>query len=205
MSISVIGFATGPRRHGNSEDLLDILFNCLKREKDVNAEKIVLSDYDLNPCRGCNACEKKGVCVINDDMAGLLEKIKEADIIVFSSPIFCMSICSQAKAFVDRTQVFRSIKYVLKQEVVPKERKDKRIGVFLSVAGQNWGYVFDSAIPVMKCFFHVCDVKDSNIEYLMINGVDKKGELKKKDNVESLAEELSLRITKKMRVMKGEE
>jgi multimeric flavodoxin WrbA len=203
MTISVLGFAASPRRHGNSETLLDILLESMAKEKDAAIEKIVLSDYDIKPCRGCNACEKKGVCVIKDDMAALLEKIKEADIVVLSSPIFCMSLCSQAKAFIDRTQVFRSIKYVLKENVVPPEKKGKRIGIFLSTAGQDWDYVFDAAIPVVKCFFHVCDIKDKDIEYLMINGVDKKGELKSHPTAKDQAERLSMDVLKKIRELKG--
>jgi hypothetical protein len=86
-----------------------------------------------------------------------------------------MGIASQAKALIDRAQVFRSRKYVLKLPIVPAERKGKRLGVFLSTAGQNWSFVFDAAVPSVKCFFHVIDIKDADISYLMINGVDEKG------------------------------
>ena len=86
-----------------------------------------------------------------------------------------MSVCSQVKALIDRAQVFRSRKYVLKLPVVSPERKGKRLGLFISSAGQDWSYVFDAAIPVMKCFFHVIEVRDRDIGYLMINQVDEKG------------------------------
>jgi hypothetical protein len=49
------------------------------------------------------------------------------------------------------------------------------MGVFLASAGQNWDHVFDAAVPSVKCFFHVIEVKDADISYLMINGVDEKG------------------------------
>jgi hypothetical protein len=64
---------------------------------------------------------------------------------------------------------------VLKLPVVPPERKGKRFGLFISSAGQDWSYVFDSAIPVVKCFFHVIEVKNSDLSYLLINHVDEKG------------------------------
>ncbi len=199
MTISVLGFASSPRRHGNSEELLDYLLEFMAKEKDSKVEKIALSEYDIKPCRGCNACEKKGVCVIKDDMPAILEKIRDADIVIVASPIYCMSVCSQAKAFIDRMQVFRSIKYVLKQSIVPPETAGKRMGVFLSTAGQDWDYVFDAAIPVMKCFFHLCDIKDKNTEYLLINSVDKKGEIKMHPDAKERAEKLSLEIFKKIR------
>ncbi|WFN36868.1 flavodoxin family protein [Methanomicrobium antiquum] len=202
MKIKVLGFATSPRRHGNSEDLLEFLLEAMSNESDVITEKIALSDYDVKPCRGCNACEKKGVCVIKDDMPALLEKIKEADIVVLSAPIYCMSVCSQAKALIDRMQVFRSIKYVLKKPVVPPENKGKRMGIFLSTAGQDWDTVFDAAIPVVKCFFHLCEITEKNTEYLMINSVDKKGEIKKHSDAKILAEKLGKDAILKIRDLK---
>jgi FMN-dependent NADH-azoreductase len=108
-------------------------------------------------------------------MNDLHDRIIDADVIILAAPIFCMGICSQAKALIDRFQVFRSRKYVLKLPIVPPERRGKRLGIFLSTAGQNWDYVFDGAVPSVKCFFHVIEVKDKDIHYLMVNGVDEKG------------------------------
>ncbi len=114
-------------------------------------------------------------CIQRDGMDIYHDKIIAADIILLSSPIYCMGIASQPKALIDRAQVFRSRKYVLRLPVVPPERKGKRLGVFLATAGQTWNHVFDAAVPSVKCFFHVIDIKDADISYLMINGVDEKG------------------------------
>jgi multimeric flavodoxin WrbA len=136
-------------------------------------------DADINPCRGCNACEKLNKCIQRDGMDTWHDKIVAADCIVLSSPIFCMGLASQVKALVDRAQVFRSRKYVLKLPIVPPERKGKRLGVFLATAGQTWPYVFDAAVPSVKCFYHVIDIKDADISYLMVNGVDEKGAIER--------------------------
>jgi len=90
-----------------------------------------------------------------------------------------MGLAAQAKALVDRAQVFRSRKYVLHLPIVPPERKGKRVGIFLSTAGQNWDYVFDAAIPSVKCLFHVVDIRNTDIRYLMVNGVDEKGAIER--------------------------
>lgn len=175
MGISVLAISGSPRRHGNSEQLMDWVLSSMMNQPDVSVQKITLVDADIRPCRGCNACEKLNRCVIRDGMDQLHDQIIKADCIVVSSPIYCMSVCSQVKALIDRAQVFRSRKYVLKLPVVPPERKGKRLGLFISSAGQDWSYVFDAAIPVMKCFFHVIEVRDSDIGYLMVNHVDEKG------------------------------
>ncbi len=175
MDIKVLAFAGSPRRGGNSETLLDWVLGAMEQEGGVAIEKVALADADVNPCRGCNACEKLNRCVQRDGMDVLHDKIIDADCLILAAPIFCMGICSQAKALIDRFQVFRSRKYVLKLPVVPLERKGKRIGIFLSTAGQNWDHVFDGAVPTVKCFFHVVDIPNRDIRYLMVNGVDEKG------------------------------
>ena len=189
--IRVLAIAGSPRRHGNSETLLDWVIDGMSRNPEVSTTKIVLNDADINPCRGCNACEKLNQCVIRDGMDTLHDQIIEADCIILSAPIYCMSICAQAKALVDRAQVFRSRKYVLKLPVVPLERKGKRLGVFLSTAGQDWDYVFDASIPVIKCFFHVVDIRNKDMHYLMVRNVDEKGAVEADQHAKSDAYELA--------------
>nr|WP_321350976.1 flavodoxin family protein [uncultured Methanoregula sp.] len=175
MTIKVLAFAGSPRRHGNSETLLDWVLGEMGRDPEVSVEKAALTEANINPCRGCNACEKLNRCIQRDGLDIYHDKIIEADCIVLSSPIFCMGLASQVKMLVDRAQVFRSRKYVLKLPVVPPERRGKRLGVFLATAGQTWPHVFDAAVPSVKCFYHVVDIRDADISYLMINGVDESG------------------------------
>jgi len=177
MAIKVLAFAGSPRRHGNSETLLDWVLAAMEEAGDVAIEKIALTEADVNPCRGCNACEKLNRCVQRDGMDVIHDMIVDADVIILASPIYCMGLCAQMKALVDRAQVFRSRKYVLKLPVVPPERKGRRLGVFLSTAGQKWDTVFDGSIPSVKCFFHVVEIPAEDISYLIVNGVDHAGEI----------------------------
>lgn len=190
MAIKVLAFAGSPRRGGNSETLLDWVLDAMKKEGDVEIEKIALTEADVHPCKGCNACEVLNKCVQRDGMDILHDKIIEADCIVLAAPIYCMGICSQAKALIDRFQVFRSRKFVLKLPVVPPERKGKRLGVFLSTAGQDWDHVFNGAVPSVKCFYHVVEIRDADIHYLMINNVDEKGAILNHPSAKADAERL---------------
>ncbi len=190
MPIKILAFAGSPRRYGNSETLLDWVLGSMMADPDIVIDKVPLDEADINPCRGCNACEKLNKCIQRDGMDTYHDKIIAADIILLSSPIYCMGIASQPKALIDRAQVFRSRKYVLRLPVVPPERKGKRLGVFLATAGQTWNHVFDAAVPSVKCFFHVIDIKDADISYLMINGVDEKGAIDLHPTARSDAENL---------------
>ena len=188
MPIKVLAFAGSPRREGNSETLLDWMLAAMAKEPDVVVEKVALTEANINPCRGCNACEKLNKCVQRDGMDIYHDKLIEADVIVLASPIFCMGLASQVKALIDRMQVFRSRKYVLKLPVVPPERKGKRLGVFIATAGQNWDHVFDAAVPSVKCFYHVIDIRDADITYLMVNNVDEKGAIHRHPTAKAGAE-----------------
>ena len=110
-----------------------------------------------------------------------------------------MGVASQVKALIDRAQVFRSRKYVLKLPIVPPDRKGKRLGVFLASAGQKWDFVFDAAIPSVKCFYHVIDIRDADISYLMINGVDEKGAIEHHPTAKTEAEKLGKTVIEELR------
>ena len=66
-------------------------------------EKIRLAKLRIEPCLGCCACEKTGVCAQRDDMAIFLPKLKEADVIVLASPVYFYTLCGRLKNFIDRT------------------------------------------------------------------------------------------------------
>lgn len=194
MTIDVLAFATSPRRHGNSETLLDWVLAAMA-EEGAAVEKIVVAEADIRPCRGCNLCETLNRCVQRDYMVSYVQdRIIAADCIILASPIYCMGLAAQAKALVDRAQVFRSRKYVLHLPVVPPERKGKRVGIFLATAGQNWDYVFDAAIPSVKCFFHVVDIRNKDMRYLMVNGVDEKGAIERHPTAKADAERLAREV-----------
>ncbi|PKL56370.1 MAG: NADPH-dependent FMN reductase [Methanomicrobiales archaeon HGW-Methanomicrobiales-6] len=198
MTIDVLAFATSPRRHGNSETLLDWVLAAMEAEG-AAVEKIVVAEADIRPCRGCNICETLNRCVQHDYMDYVHDRIIAADCIILASPIYCMGLAAQAKALVDRAQVFRSRKYVLHLPVVPPERKGKRMGIFLSTAGQNWDYVFDAAIPSVKCFFHVIDIPSRDLKYLMVNGVDEKGAIVRHPTAKADAEALAREVAAHLR------
>nr|WP_303716401.1 flavodoxin family protein [Methanoculleus marisnigri] len=198
MTLDVLAFATSPRRHGNSETLLDWVLAAME-EEGAAVEKIIVAEADIRPCRGCNVCEALNRCVQRDYMDYVHDRIVEADCIILASPIYCMGLASQAKALVDRTQVFRSRKYVLHLPIVPPERKGKRMGIFLATAGQNWDYVFDAAIPSVKCFFNVIDVRNKDLRYLMVNGVDEKGAIERHPTARRDAQALAREVIEHLR------
>ena len=67
-------------------------------------EQLDVSSMHIGSCRGCFACWKStpGKCVIHDDMALVLEKQLEADIIVWSFPLYYFNVPGSLKNLIDR-------------------------------------------------------------------------------------------------------
>jgi multimeric flavodoxin WrbA/putative sterol carrier protein len=69
-----------------------------------SAEKVNISEERIEPCLGCFSCWEKtpGKCVIADDMETLLRKYREAQLVIWSFPLYCFGMPSKIKAFMDR-------------------------------------------------------------------------------------------------------
>jgi len=68
----------------------------------AETEIIDLADLRVMPCTACDACAINGVCVNDDDVAGLVARMKEADAIIFGSPVYIDNVSGQMKVFFDR-------------------------------------------------------------------------------------------------------
>lgn len=99
-------------REGNSEILADAFIKGARDAKHV-VEKINLSNKNIGFCKGCLACQtmKKGNCVIQDDANLIINKMKEAKIIVFATPIYFYEMSGQMKTLLDRSNPLFPISY----------------------------------------------------------------------------------------------
>ena len=71
-------------------------------EAGAETEMIDLCDFRVTPCTACDACSLNGVCVNDDDVPSVVERMKEADGIVFASPVYIDNVSGQMKIFFDR-------------------------------------------------------------------------------------------------------
>jgi multimeric flavodoxin WrbA len=98
---NVLGIVGSPRRGGNTETLVDEVLRGAE-EAGGHTEKAILSEMNVQPCRACDACSRVGHCVIEDDMAPLLEKMKASQVWVLGTPVYWWGPTAQMKAFIDR-------------------------------------------------------------------------------------------------------
>lgn len=102
MSKRILALSGSPRRGGNSDTLCDQFLKGAAESGHI-AEKIFIADKNINYCTGCGLCiDRQGNCVQKDDMADVLAKMVEADIIVMATPIYFYTMNGQMKTFIDR-------------------------------------------------------------------------------------------------------
>lgn len=103
MSKNVLILSGSPRKGGNS-DLLCDEFARGAQEAGHSVEKIRVSEKKIAPCSACYYCRQSGgACAHKDDMADILQKMIDADVLVLASPVYFYSIDAQLKALIDRT------------------------------------------------------------------------------------------------------
>lgn len=159
----VLILSGSPRKGGNSDILCDE-FAKGALESGNEVEKIRVAEKNITYCRACYACKENGVCVIKDDMAELLQKMIDADVIVLSSPVYFYSIDAQLKAVIDRT-VARWL-----------EVKDKEFYYIVTAADEEK----EAAETTINCFRGYADCVEGAKEMGIIYGMGayEKGEIR---------------------------
>lgn len=92
-----------PRKSGCTQEIADILLHALQ-QNGAQVFDVNISEKNIKHCLGCFACKNspQKKCVINDDMAQILDCLKQADLILCLTPVYFYSMSSQMKMFWDR-------------------------------------------------------------------------------------------------------
>ena len=102
MGKRVLVLSSSPRNGGNSDMLCDQFI--LGAEATGNqVVKIRIKSKKISYCTGCGSCFDGKPCPQKDDMAEILEKMIEADVIVMATPVYFYTMCAQMKTLIDRT------------------------------------------------------------------------------------------------------
>lgn len=103
MSKKVLILSGSPRNDGNSDILCDEFMKGAK-ESGNEVEKIRVATKKIAPCSACYYCsDNGGKCVHKDDMAEILQKMIDADVLVLATPVYFYSVSAQLKVVIDRT------------------------------------------------------------------------------------------------------
>lgn len=106
----VIVISTSLRVDSNSDMLADKFIEGAQAAGN-EVEKITLSDKSIGFCKGCLACQKLGKCVIDDDANAIMQKVLEADVVCWATPIYYYEMSGQMKVLIDRMNAMYSLDY----------------------------------------------------------------------------------------------
>lgn len=93
-TVAIVG---SPRKDGNCDILVNKLLEKIDGEKSI----YYLNELDIGFCKACQACQK-GDCVKDDDARKIITEMLEADLFIFSSPIYYGQMSGQTKTLIDR-------------------------------------------------------------------------------------------------------
>ncbi len=102
--MKVLAFNGSPRAKNGATDIILQQFMAGAREAGAETETIYLAKKKINYCTGCLSCwlVHPGTCINSDDMAEILEKRTEADMLVYASPVYVDGFTAQMKTMMDR-------------------------------------------------------------------------------------------------------
>ena len=89
-------------RSGSNSEYLAREFARGAREAGNDVELISLVGKRIGYCIGCLSCQKTQTCVIRDDAVSIAEKMKDADVLAFATPVYYYGMSGQMKTLLDR-------------------------------------------------------------------------------------------------------
>ena len=144
--MKVFGICASPRNN-TTEYVLKKALDMLE-EHDFETEMFTYQAKDIKPCMHCDYCLENKRCIIDDDMKGVYEGLRNADGIILATPVQSGGISSNLSAIMDRTRALEAVDYNLLRG---------KIGMSIAVGGDRTGG---------QDFAHL-----KNITYFMIHGI----------------------------------
>lgn len=101
MNKNVLVISTSMRPKSNSHHLA-LQFAEGAKQAGHNVELVSLRGKKISFCTGCLTCHRTGHCVIADDANTLIEKIRQAEVVAFASPVYFYCLSGQLRTLMDR-------------------------------------------------------------------------------------------------------
>ena len=145
MKITILN---GSPKKGNTAAMVDA-FAAGAKEAGHEVEILHVGKMKIGGCLACEYCHGKGegACVQKDDMEKVMPAYKEADMVVFASPIYYFDMTAQISAAIQRV-------YAIGKPAATKA------ALLLSAASPN---PFDGAIATYKGILAFTGIEDAGI------------------------------------------
>ena len=174
MAKKVLVISTSVRGNSNSEKLAEAFADGAKAAGN-EVELVSLKDKTIAFCKGCLACQQTGHCVIKDDANAITDKMLEADVVVWATPIYYYEMSGQMKTMIDRAN-----------SLFPKDYKFRDV-YLLTAAAEDEPDVDEGAVHGLKGWI-ACFEKARFAGKVCACGVGAPGEIKGNAKLKGLCE-----------------
>ncbi|MEM2870012.1 MAG: flavodoxin family protein [Thermoplasmata archaeon] len=165
-----LAFSCSPRGRRGATEL--VLRSFIRGFEESGGVARLLNPYELNiePCRGCFACwtRTRGRCVIDDDMARVLDGIQNADAIILATPVYHFTFSEGMKRLLERTMPLLEPRVQLSPDGRTRHRRLGPRGqwaVLIATCGLPELEVFDS---LLLAFREICDMMEWNLRAVVL-------------------------------------
>ncbi len=158
----VLVITTSLRAKSNSDILAERLI-AGARDAGHEVEHISLKGKTVKFCIGCLACQKTQECVQRDDAVEIAEKVKNADTLVFATPIYYYEMSGQMKTLLDRLN-----------PLYPSDYRFRKV-YMLATATEDEDYVPEKAVSGLQGWVD-CFEKAELAGTLFCGGISDMGE-----------------------------
>lgn len=102
MRKKIVVITGSPRKNGNSFAMTDAFIKAAEKKGHL-VTRFDTATMKLGGCHACETCFSTGkACTFDDDFNTIVPAVLEADVLVFTMPVYWYSIPSQIKAVIDR-------------------------------------------------------------------------------------------------------
>lgn len=105
---------TASLRKNSNTDAIAAAFARGAQEAGHAVETVSLKDRAIGFCRGCMACQRTQRCVLRDDAPAIAERVRQADVLVFASPVYYYCLSGQLKTMLDRCNPLFTAEYAFR-------------------------------------------------------------------------------------------
>lgn len=103
--MKVLAIVGSPRVDGNTSFLVDQALAEIAKSG-IETEKLIVSQFQINPCLAHDDCGQRPSCHQSDDMKGIIDKVWNADGVILGSPTYFHNVSGQMKVFIDRNRFY---------------------------------------------------------------------------------------------------
>ncbi len=143
----IAAIVSSPETGGNTEAVVNrIAESARENGNEVNVFRLAPMT-DKKDCKACMKCKSQGRCVQEDDLAPVLEAIRESDGVILSTPVYFGAATGEYRMLEDRFFSFLDARFKLN---IPE---GKKVAVVVAAGSAGAEQLADRIEGVMTSFF----------------------------------------------------